>query len=227
MCELAADEETGRGEVVRVGEGDPPGLGGHRGRVCVCVCECVWWRDVMASLQLFVAPVMPATAPIQASLVLFALRFTCMQHCTPHHAQCPAGYPPARWPWRRRRACSRECVCWSTAAENPQCRPLQTRPLRPLDGRCTDSNILWHSQLSLGRCVVSVVSRPVYAAADAWTHVSWPTFAHPLLRYVGSTTFAAISAIAAANLILVGYVVVAFREDAASRTGPLPEKKTS
>ncbi|OWZ48518.1 hypothetical protein C349_02134 [Cryptococcus neoformans var. grubii Br795] len=43
----------------------------------------------------------------------------------------------------------------------------------------------------------------------------------------GSTTFAAISAIAAANLILVGYVVVAFREDAASRTGPLPEKKTS
>nr|P0CS24.1 RecName: Full=Vacuolar ATPase assembly integral membrane protein VMA21 [Cryptococcus neoformans var. neoformans JEC21]P0CS25.1 RecName: Full=Vacuolar ATPase assembly integral membrane protein VMA21 [Cryptococcus neoformans var. neoformans B-3501A] len=42
-----------------------------------------------------------------------------------------------------------------------------------------------------------------------------------------STTFAAISAIAAANLILVGYVVVAFREDAASRTGPLPEKKTS
>lgn len=38
MCELAADEETGRGEVVRVGEGDPPGLGGHRGRVCVCVC---------------------------------------------------------------------------------------------------------------------------------------------------------------------------------------------
>lgn len=174
-----------------------------------------------------VAPVMPPTAPIQASLVLFALRFTCMQHCTPQHAQCPPGYPPARWPWRRRRACSRECVCWSTAAENPQCRPLQTRPLRPLDGRCTDSNILWHSQLSLGRCVVSVVSRPVYAAADAWTHVSWPTFAHPLLRYVGSTTFAAISAIAAANLILVGYVVVAFREDAASRTGPLPEKKTS
>ncbi|OWZ61048.1 hypothetical protein AYX15_06715 [Cryptococcus neoformans] len=43
----------------------------------------------------------------------------------------------------------------------------------------------------------------------------------------GSTTFAAISAIAAANLILVGYVVVAFREDAASRTGPLPQKKTS
>lgn len=54
-----------------------------------------------------------------------------------------------------------------------------------------------------------------------------PTVAHSLSRYVGSTTFAAISAIAAANLILVGYVVVAFREDAASRTGPLPEKKTS
>ncbi|KIR25984.1 hypothetical protein I309_05199 [Cryptococcus deuterogattii LA55] len=42
----------------------------------------------------------------------------------------------------------------------------------------------------------------------------------------GSTTWAAISAIAAANLILVGYVVVAFREDAASRTGPVSEKKT-
>lgn len=225
MCELAADEETGRGEVVRVGEGDPPGLGGHRGRVCVCVSSMV--DRCYGESAAIVAPAMPATAPIQASLVLFAFGFTCMQHCTPQHAQCPPGYPPARWPWRRRRACSRECVCWSTAAENPQCRPLQTRPLRSLDGRCTDSNILWHSQLSLGRCVVSVVSRPVHAAADAWTHVSWPTFAHPLLRYVGSTTFAAISAIAAANLILVGYVVVAFREDAASRTGPLPEKKTS
>ncbi|KAL0243785.1 hypothetical protein I308_105046 [Cryptococcus tetragattii IND107] len=42
----------------------------------------------------------------------------------------------------------------------------------------------------------------------------------------GSTTWAAISAIAAANLILVGYVVVAFREDAASRTGPVSEKKS-
>lgn len=225
MCGLAADEETGRGEVVRVREGDPPALGGHRGRVCVCVSSMV--ERCYGESAAIVAPAMPATAPIQASLVLFVFGFTCMQRYSPQHAQCPAGYPPARWPWRHRRACSRECVCWSTAAENPQCRPLQTRPLRPLDGRCTDSNILWHSQLSLGRCVVSVVSRPVYAAADAWTHVSWPAFAHPLLRYVGSTTFAAISAIAAANLILVGYVVVAFREDAASRTGPLPEKKTS
>ncbi|WVO23422.1 uncharacterized protein IAS62_004775 [Cryptococcus decagattii] len=42
----------------------------------------------------------------------------------------------------------------------------------------------------------------------------------------GSTTPAAISAIAAANLILVGYVVLAFREDAASRIDPVSKNKS-
>lgn len=70
--------------------------------------------------------------------------------------------------------------------------------------------------------VLVLPSTPAYTPAHAWL----PAFYSFLSRYVGSTTWAAISAIAAANLILVGYVVVAFREDAASRTGPVSEKKT-
>jgi hypothetical protein len=46
--------------------------------------------------------------------------------------------------------------------------------------------------------------------------------------YIGSTTASAISAVVAANIVLVGYVVVAFREDAApsaSRAPPTIEDK--
>ncbi|RSH81456.1 vacuolar ATPase assembly integral membrane protein vma21 [Saitozyma podzolica] len=38
----------------------------------------------------------------------------------------------------------------------------------------------------------------------------------------GSTTLAAISAVVAANIVLVGYVVVAFREDAAAPPSRAP-----
>ncbi|WVQ76183.1 hypothetical protein IAR50_005843 [Cryptococcus sp. DSM 104548] len=47
------------------------------------------------------------------------------------------------------------------------------------------------------------------------------------LNYVwdGSTTFSAISAIVAANVILVGYVVLAFREDLGEEKKSVGEKK--
>ncbi|ODN76191.1 hypothetical protein L202_06112 [Cryptococcus amylolentus CBS 6039] len=47
------------------------------------------------------------------------------------------------------------------------------------------------------------------------------------LNYIweGSTTFSAISAIVAANLILVGYVVLAFKEDLGDDKKPVGEKK--
>lgn len=45
-----------------------------------------------------------------------------------------------------------------------------------------------------------------------------------MLTHLGSTTTSAICAIVAANLILVGYVVVAFREDMDSQPAAVREK---
>jgi hypothetical protein len=40
--------------------------------------------------------------------------------------------------------------------------------------------------------------------------------------HAGSTTYSAISAVVTANIVLVGYVVVAFKEEAAYNTAPPP-----
>jgi hypothetical protein len=44
--------------------------------------------------------------------------------------------------------------------------------------------------------------------------------------FVGSTTISAICAIITANIVLVGYVIVAFREDAAYQPSAVREKIT-
>ncbi|EIW66581.1 hypothetical protein M231_02233 [Tremella mesenterica] len=89
--------------------------------------------------------------------------------------------------------------------------PVSSGKMAPQNG--IQSAVLW--KLILFAILMAVVPIGTYFSS---------------LRFLfdGSTTFSAIAAIIAANIVLVGYVIIAFREDSQLSHPPIPlEKKSS
>lgn len=146
VCELAADEETRRGEVVRVGKGDPPGLGGHRASCEVgCCARTVAWlfAVICCVLMLVVASSDDDYHGINSVVTLYFIPHQTLVHYT-HNVQQGIYRQDGHGPAGERAAVSVYTVsaAASIAAKNPQCRPLQTRPLCSIDGRRAHRNIL-------------------------------------------------------------------------------------